>query len=77
VQVSLGTPTPAEVSPELEANATKLFTLMDANGNGFVVQKELERHLSLAGIYMARDRVKHLYDVIRGPGKGPGRDGGV
>ena len=54
------------ISPELEANTTKLFTLMDANGNGFIVLRELERHLSLAGIHLAKDRVKQLYDVIRG-----------
>jgi hypothetical protein len=62
----VGTPTPPAISPELEANTAKLFTLMDANGNGYVVLRELERHLALAGIHLARDRVKQLYDVIRG-----------
>lgn len=65
-KVSVGTPTPPAVNPELEANTTKLFTLMDANGNGYVVLRELERHLSMAGIHLAKDRVSQLYDMIRG-----------
>jgi hypothetical protein len=44
------------MTPEMETSAAKLFALMDANGNGFVVEKELQRHLSLAGISLAKDR---------------------
>ena len=67
MQVSLASPTSlAPISPELESNTTKLFTLMDANGNGYVVLRELQRHLSMAGIHLAKDRLKQLYDLIRG-----------
>ncbi len=52
----MGPPTPELMTPEMETSAAKLFALMDANGNGFVVEKELQRHLSLAGISLAKDR---------------------
>jgi len=63
-QVRIGPASPDVMTEEMETNTAKLFALMDANRNGFVVEKELQRHLTLAGISLAKDR-----HMLPNPGK--------